>query len=658
MINPDDTKLEIRGGEILSPATLLISGGAILSFIHLYIRSVIPEDRLLLSGIMLCFGFSLFLIGVYCLQQKRIPNWVNSILNIPSKYLHISQNQFIAIFFAINLSITATISAGFEPFMYSPVVAVISWTVSILLIVIVGWGKNHIPIKLQNRELQFLICLFLVALALRAIDTTHYPNALSGDEASQGFFSSIFLEGLTDNIFIAGWFGFPSFFSLIQSVGIRFLGHTTPALRIPSAIIGAFTVVALYFVVKAIINRRAALISSLLLAFSHYHIHFSRIGLNNIWDGFFWVVTLGALWVAWNRESKGLFIFTGLSLGLSQYFYSSARGLFIIIPIWLILVGFQDKKKFRKTLPTIILMAISTVVVILPLAWFYVNKINEFLAPMNRVAIQEDWLIDQAILSGKTIPEIYFNLFTTSFLGLTSGPLNSWYDPGTGLLRPVSAGIFYFSSVILLFRIKDNRTWLTFLWLGFIVSAGALSLPVPAAQRYIAAIPVCVMIMGFGIDQIIQWSEKLLKNYGRIISTCLLILVLLLGVDDTWFYFYKYSPNRNFGGINTLIAQRLANTLQNYDSSWDVVFSGWPQMGYYSISSIRFLDPQIKGFEMVKPWGDPENPLPEQKNVLFVFLPVRDEDLKACMKQYPGGELKVEYMRDVKLYNLYKVRIP
>jgi hypothetical protein len=134
--------------------------------------------------------------------------------------------------------------------------------------------------------------------------------------------------------------------------------------------------------------------------------------------------------------------------------------------------------------------------------------------------------------------------------------------------------------------------------------------------------------------------------------------VLAIAVDDARFYFFDYSLKANFGGYKTQVAQRLSNYLQDYDNSWEVVFSGGSEMTYNTISSIRFLSPHIKGTDLMEPWGSPDNVIPGNKKKLFVFLPPFESALKQCMQQYPGGELITEYNHENKLYYLYKVQNP
>ncbi len=86
-------------------------------------------------------------------------------------------------------------------------------------------------------------------------------------------------------------------------------------------------------------GKRTAWFTAVFLSAFHFHIHFSRIGLNNIWDGFWYVVTIGALWYGWEKDRRNAYILAGLSLGISQYFYSSSRTILALILAWVILAA-------------------------------------------------------------------------------------------------------------------------------------------------------------------------------------------------------------------------------------------------------------------------------------------------------------------------------
>lgn len=639
------------------PAVLAaLSAGLILALFNHFLRPLLPPEHQWIAIVLFAVGFLTFLAGAWGVDQKRLPFNVDYLLQKLGSWLGIHPGQVLALLFSLFFAMTTTLAAGFNAKMYSMPVAVISWGSAIAMMIIAGWERK--PLCLTKVKPAFLwgAGLLLLAFLLRGVDTTHIPIVLSGDEASAGLFSVNFLRGLTDNLFNVGWFSFPSFFFYLQTFALAVFGQTTVALRITAAVAGAISVFAFYFVVRGMYGQRMAVIAAVFLAFSHFHINFSRIALNNIWDALGYIACLGALWYGWQKQRRAAFILSGLALGFSQYFYTSTRGLFIIVPLFILLVALQDRQRFKRMIPNFVLMFLAAVVVVLPLAWFFVTHPSEFNAPMQRVSILGEWLQATIRDTGKPGWRVMGEQLLASFLAFTDVPSRAWYTPGTPLLRPASAFLFYIGLAFMIIRIKDNRTWLLLLWLGIFGVTGAFSESTPAAQRYVAAIPAAMIVVALGVDKLMDIGNKLLSRWQPWVYCILMILAVLFAVDDSRFYFFDYTPNSEFSGFHGQVAQHFANYLQDYDTSWEVIFIGWPDMGYYSISSLPFLAPQIKGVDYFQPWGHPDNPLPDYDNVMFVFLPNHAEELAKCQEQYPGGKLTTAYNeRHEMLYYLYKL---
>ena len=79
-------------------------------------------------------------------------------------------------------------------------------------------------------------------------------------------------------------------------------------------------------------------------------------------------------------------------------------------------------------------------------------------------------------------------------------------------------------------------------------------------------------------------------------------------------------------------------------------------MGYYSIPSLQYLVPHIKGLDMNSPWGSSQNPQPTSDHLMFVFLPDHEHQIPVVQRDYPGGVLIQEFDRSGRaLYWLYEV---
>jgi hypothetical protein len=94
--------------------------------------------------------------------------------------------------------------------------------------------------------------------------------------------------------------------------------------------------------------------------------------------------------------------------------------------------------------------------------------------------------------------------------------------------------------------------------------------------------------------------------------------------------------------MNNQVAQRLADSLQEEEAGLQVAFFGFPRMGYYSHSSVAYLNPHVTGIDFTLPWGNPANPVLSEGRLMFVVLPEHSEDLEKIRQAYPVGRLGVE----------------
>lgn len=138
------------------------------------------------------------------------------------------------------------------------------------------------PGWLEKRDVWFwgLVALLALALLLRVWRIGDIPFTLGGDEGSQGLEALRVINGELRNPFTTGWLGVPTMSFFFNSLSLRLLGRTIVGLRLPWAFVGAATVLVTYFLVKQIADRRLGMVTAVLLAVYHYHIHFSRLGSN------------------------------------------------------------------------------------------------------------------------------------------------------------------------------------------------------------------------------------------------------------------------------------------------------------------------------------------------------------------------------------------
>jgi len=631
------------------PATglLLVGGGIIVLFSLFPIQMISNRSRVAAVGIA-ALGLLFFLLGAWLLQREHTPQLLSRLFGVISNWMGIQTWQTSLLLMSVPLAVIVPIAAGSASLMTSPWIAIAAWLLAIGTAIGGGWRGNVYDQKLQWGVILTLLLITIIAFLPRGIATGHIPVLLTGDEGSMGIAASDFHSGQVNNFFNASWYSFPSFYFCIPALSIALLGRTTEALRIPSALAGALTVATVYFTGRAMFGKRTAALAAIFLAAYNYHIHFSRIGLNNIWDGLWYIVTIGALWIGWKQERRNAYLLAGLSLGLAQYFYPSARTLLVLVFAWLLLVGVMDRTRLKHALPHIALFILIASVVLLPLAWYYIGHPAEYLAPLARVSILGDWMKAQTVNSGLPAWRVLFGQLALGFQAYIFTPIRFWYEPGAPLLRPVEAALFILGTALLLLHPRDDRSLLLILWLLDFGLVGGLSESTPAAQRYVAVAPVCALVVGYGLGQSVASLAKAWPRRERIFSALAFLAMGFIVVSELNFYFRVYTPHNLLteAQSNGMVAQRLANELQTRPSDTQVVFFGYPRMGFYSIPSVQFLAPGIEGLDISQPWGASENPKPSGKRLLFIFLPSNEDQIAPVQADYSGGKLQGQVAAD------------
>ena len=587
----------------------------------------------LFTWILFFGGLSLFLLTVVPpAKLSFITNLEKSLTFISQKFKLNPCKLALLAYSPILLAVTH-LAAGDDNTMRNPWLAVSAWLLAITFGMLAGWRREEIVWDKRTliTTAAWMLGFIMLAMQLRAFNLIHIPVNLTGDEASAGLFSEEIVDGKWNNIFRNGWFDFPALYFLIPATSLSIFGQTITGLRLPSAIAGSIIVGLLYLLGRVLYNHRTGVIAAALLAASHFHIHFSRIGLNNIWDGIFFVAFTGLIWRAWQKESRNLYLFAGVVLGLSQYFYASTRILPGLLLLWMVIFAIKDWDKFKTQLGNFGYLLWLAILVFAPLLIYMLSNMDQFLAPFSRVSLSI-----QTIGFAEKL-QIYLQQLAKGFGAYGVVKLRHWYTPGVPILLGIEAVLFMLGILFFVAQWRSLKSWMLFSWLVAFAVVGALSDSTPAAQRYTASAPVAVLTAAFALDEVLnrlalKWKKIPIRVFNGIAG----IIVLTAMVMNLNLYYNQYTPDSYTRDYNTLLAQRLADWLVANPRNWNVYFFNNQNIKYYSILNIKYLAPFATGHDMTEPWGSDKNPAVEPGDDLFVFLDQRESDLLAVKKQYPG----------------------
>lgn len=538
-------------------------------------------------------------------------------------------------------SVAASYSAGFNLMMNVRLWPYLFWLLSIGLMLAAGWRSLKLDKKHLRSSLLWFALFTALALPWRVVDTTHIPVCLSGDEGSAGLWALNYLNGNANNPFTIGWYSFPSMSNFLQAGSIALIGQTIPGLRLLSGVIGALTAGAVYWLGRDLFGHKVGVLAAICMVGFHYHIHFSRISLNNVWDSLFFCLSLAAFWSGWKRENRFLFILSGLSAGLALYFYETSKLLLLLLGLWIVCLAFSNPHKFKRCLPFLAFFALAVFIVAFPLLRYYIEHSRQMLSHTDRFLFRNDWLALEAAKQGETQLAIFLRQWGKGLGAFITVPLTFFYMPGTALLRPAEALLFTGGLVLCIRFVRDPRAQMMLLWVLLFSCLGGFTESTPASQRYIGAAPVCMLGVALALRFIETWLRKQRFTQKTPLWLFTVVVAVFLARADIIFYFQEYTPASDYGGIGARIETALAENLNAIPGEKNVYYWGYPQIAYGSISVLPFLAPTAHGYDMDEFSETGTIPEPAGEAKFFIFL-AEDADLARITDAFPGGTLTRE----------------
>jgi 4-amino-4-deoxy-L-arabinose transferase-like glycosyltransferase len=454
-------------------------------------------------------------------------------------------------------------------------------------------------------------------------------------------------------LFDLGWWSFPSLYSYITSWPLRLFGVTVFGLRLPSALIGTLAVAVTFAFASKSFGKTVGLASALFLAVSGFHIHFSRLGLNNVWESLFSALLALTLAAAWESRDRFRFVLPGLVLGLMQFFYFGGRVFLLLVPLWILLAASGEARPRQARLTRIGIALWAAGAAVLPLALYYLQHPDGFFEPWRRVSLFWYWWDIQTVMYGDPWWWILGDQLSKAALGFVSTGLTEFY--GGPLLTPIAAVLFLLGSV----RLLRNRREANVLWLGlWIVGTMAtvsLSANPPAAQRYIGAAPAVAVVVALGAEDIVRLVSFARATTYRLRISLIGGLLLVAAAWELRHYFIAPSAAQAFGEFHVGTAARAAEALAGEEEGYAAFFFIVPPMRLAQDDSVRFLAPTLTAQD-VPDTEDWQITLEASRESSLFFLPGREDDLAAVRGCLPQGEVsQVEGPGDELLFLRYKV---
>ncbi|MDW8145525.1 MAG: glycosyltransferase family 39 protein [Roseiflexaceae bacterium] len=494
-----------------------------------------------------------------------------------------------------------------------------------------------------RRELLAVATLTVVALALRMIFIETIPQNFGGDEGEMGMEARGVLEGRITNPFVTGWLSHPTLWFFIQALSLSVFGNNVFGLRMLSALIGAATVPLLYLFARPLFGRGVAFGAATLLAVFHFHIHFSRLGVNNIVDPLLALSAFIAFFTGVRRLSAFALGWTGIICGIAQHFYMGSRLTPVLIAVLVAHLTIADWRRFRWLAPRLPLIIGGFLLGFGPLIAHFIANPSALTARLAMVgAVQSGWL-EQKLAEGIPLTHIIIDQARQSFGAYTFVPdRGAWYDPKIALLDPLSSVLLVLGAALALGNWRRSEWFLPVAWLaGAAVLGGMILVNSPESPRYLTTAPALCLLVMLALQRIVAITGQAFGWTDRKRGAMAVALVALLAGWNVHFYFYDYIPRRTYGWTNTEIATKLAHYVKAQPAPVYVYMFTPPRI-FFGNGTIRFIASGIEGMDVHETITDPVQimPPPAGKRPIFIFLPEREAELAVVQQRFPGGAIE------------------
>ena len=371
------------------------------------------------------------------------------------------------------------------------------------------------------RWLSFLLLAAVLALAtgLRVHRLAELPPGFYCDEAGLGYnATSILRTGYDETgtfLPLYVWSFGTSYknpvFIYSSMLPIAFLGSTEMALRLTAAFYGVATVLAVFFLGRAVMGTWAGLAAAALLAICPWHLHFSRIGFELITFPFF--VTVGVTSLVHFDRGRSTLPAAMLFLGIALYTYVPAK---LFVPLLLAGYAFVSYRTLLARRDEVVAAAAVLLVVALPVVVFDIAHRDLTSAYFRRTSLL--YMNESPATLVATFFANYAAFLSPDFLLFSGGDRVLRHAVRNhGELYPFFAPLLLLGLVVTLTR-RDRALALPLLWVALYPIAPALMNEIPSASRgFIGSVGLC-LLAGLGIGALLRLPTQFLERRSAVLA--------------------------------------------------------------------------------------------------------------------------------------------
>lgn len=419
-----------------------------------------------------------------------------------------------------------------------------------------------------------MILITCIGGILRFTNLDKHPNSLNVDEVSIGYNAYSILKTGKDeygNLMPLSFKSLgdykPPIYIYLTALPIAIFGLNEFSVRFVSALLGTLTIPLIFFFLRFITEKISyALLATILLAISPWHIYFSRMGSESLTALFFTIAGMFCFLQVLNSK-KVWFIPSIVLLITAMYTYHAQR---VFLPLMIaatLLLAWKRSKLSRKesVLPVIVLVSLTSAFLISIIVGSGANR-AQMTVITNDVEFIRYVLVDPINNTSGFISEVgtlfnneylllasywirkYLAYFQPSFLFYNSLGMTQGSSYGMGILYLFEVPLLLMGIYILV-RSALTYKYFIILWILMGIFPASLTLNEQHPIRTLVIMPMVLLISAIGAMSLWQWTCQHMTKIQRG------IVVGIFGVFITWnlgWFFLMYTvhfPSQKGEGI-------------------------------------------------------------------------------------------------------------
>jgi hypothetical protein len=339
---------------------------------------------------------------------------------------------------------------------------------------------------------------------------------------------------------------------------MKLIGPSVFAMRLAAAMLGILTVAVTYRVVRELFAARrsplsggegVALLATIFIATSFWHVLMSRIGFRSISEPFIQALALAALFRGLRLNRWRWIVIGGALVGLNLYTYLAARLFPVAIAAILFFLIAFDRERRRLRWAQFLVVALAALVVFAPLGMYFLNNPNAFLTRIQQIAPRADQAATLLDNFGRALGMFF----------LDGDPYIRFNLPGRPLFSLVWGVLFVVGLILAASGMFRGRTmWRRMAYFSVISMTFIMLLPTalavneitPSNLRAIGMMPLVFVFPALGTWWVIKRVRdeggrmKLWLTQPPIVSMIVLAVLTIASIETVAIYLgqYVYEP--------------------------------------------------------------------------------------------------------------------